>query len=309
MAGEFNFDLKQLRSFLEVVREKSFTRASRNLRVGQATISNHIAGLEEALGVELIIRSSKDFSLTREGEIFTSFCENLFKNIDALKAELRRNLSVGSAVVGASTIPSLYIIPPAIGAARRAHPEYKYRVEVADSREIVEMVKEGVVELGVVGRMLKHPALKYVTLLRDELVLIAPRHGFPDAIAPIEIASLPLITREKGSGTRDAYERALAERNVAPSDLNVVLECATSESVREAVCAGIGAAFISRLALRGGRYDDQIKEVRVKGFSIVRDFYCVHLKKKALSGPAEALMSALMKQATGGLTGAGDAYA
>jgi len=70
----FNFDLKQIRSFLEVVNEKSFTNASRNLKISQASISHQIGQLEKMLGVKLIFRNSQDFSLTGEGRIFVKFC-------------------------------------------------------------------------------------------------------------------------------------------------------------------------------------------------------------------------------------------
>ena len=67
---ELNFDLKQLRSYLEILQEKSFTSASRKLKIGQATISSHIQGLEEMLGLKLIKRTSKEFTVTPEGKTF-----------------------------------------------------------------------------------------------------------------------------------------------------------------------------------------------------------------------------------------------
>ncbi len=290
---EFNFDLKQLRSFLEVTREKSFTRASRNLRVGQATISTHISSLEEVFGVELIKRTSKEFAVTREGDILRSFCEELLAGIDELKASLARTSPPGSITVAASTIPSAYIIPRVISRVRNDFPGTAFRIEISDSREAVEMIKEGRAELGVTGRMLKHPAVSYEKIIEDEVVLIAPVRGFPDSTEIGDISSFPFITREKGSGTRDAFERELAKRGISPSDLNIILESSTSEGVREAVAAGLGMAFISRFAVPRDRTGSGIKIVRVKDFEIRRDFYLVYLKNRKLSPPVSALIREL----------------
>ena len=78
---ELNFDLKQLRSYLTVLQEKNFTRASRKLKRGQATISHHIQSLEDMLGVKLIERTSTDFSVTDDGKTFKAFCEKLFDDV------------------------------------------------------------------------------------------------------------------------------------------------------------------------------------------------------------------------------------
>jgi len=103
---DINFDLKQLRSFLVVVEHRSFTRASRVLRVGQATVSNHVSALEETLGVELIRRTSREFALTPQGELFREFCERHLEALEALRRDLAGAFAAGVTVVASSTIPS-----------------------------------------------------------------------------------------------------------------------------------------------------------------------------------------------------------
>jgi DNA-binding transcriptional LysR family regulator len=273
--GDINFDVRQLRSFCEVSSERSFTRASRKLNIGQATISHHIGQLEKALGVSLITRASKEFSLTEEGKTFREFCLKVFDDIDALVMDFSQKSTGGTALIVASTIPASYIIPPVIAALTKEHPHIHYRVGVSDSREVVERIKEGSAEVGVLGRMMKHPSLTYEKVYSDEIVLIGDPSA-PDEVSLSGLSAMNLVMRENGSGTRSALETALGAKGIHPSALTVVFECNSTEGVRESVAAGIGLSFVSRLAITNDLALKKIKMISVKGLTIVRDFYLVH---------------------------------
>ncbi|MCU0821912.1 MAG: LysR family transcriptional regulator [Spirochaetes bacterium] len=291
---EFNFDLKQLRSYLEVLRESSFTAASRKLKIGQATISSHIQALEEMLGVSLIRRTSKEFTVTPQGRAFREFCENIFKDIEQLKTELGRGFSGGITSVSASTVPSAYILPSVIASIKKELPEFFYRVDVSDSREVVEKIKEGKAEIGITGKKFKHSSLVYEQFISDEVVLVG-KMDYPDSVDTGELKELPLVARESGSGTRNAYETALKKHNVLPSDLNVVFESYTSDGVKEAAISGVGAAFISNLAITREVRLKVLKIISVKGLKITRKFYAVYQKNRHLSEPALQLLKELKR--------------
>ena len=291
---DFNFDLKQLRSYLEVIRESGFTAASRKLKLGQATISNHIQSLEEMLGVSLIRRTSKEFTVTPQGRAFREFCEKIFSDIEQLKAELGRGFSGGVTSVSASTIPSAYIIPPVIASIRKESPGFFYRVDVTDSREVVEKIKEGKAEIGITGKEFKHSSLVYEQFISDEIVLVAGKE-YPDSIDFNELKKLQLVIRESGSGTRNAYETALKKHEILPSDLNVVFESYTSDGVKEAAISGVGAAFISNLAIVREVRLKVLKIISVKGLKIKRKFYAVYQKNRHLSEPAVRLLYELKR--------------
>ena len=276
---DLNFDYKQLRSYLTVVEEKSFTRASRKLGVGQATISHHVLLLEKTLGVQLIKRSSKDFTVTKEGLHFKSFCEKLFKDFDMLLEKMATTEEEEITRIASSTIPSTYILPDVLQGIREKVPGTFFSIQVSDSREVIEKIKEKTADIGIAGRMMKHPSLVYHRIFSDEIVLISSRDKFPDSLSVEEIKKYPFVTREKGSGTRDGYERMLQKNEIRPSDLNIVLECSTSESLKEAVLSGVGLAFISALAIQKERKLGSLKIVNISGLHIKRDFYLVHHKR------------------------------
>ena len=289
---ELNFDLKELRSFLAVIEEKGFTRASRRLKVGQATISHHIRTLEKSLGVGLIVRSARGIAITAQGKIFREFCEGLFKRIDGLEHEFSAETPAAITRIAASTIPATYILPAALARIKKQKPDLVYRLEVSDSREAIEKVKEGEAELGVVGKEYRHPALEFTPFIRDEVVLAGPI-GYPNRVSVSEMARLPFIFREPGSGTRNASEQALSRFKVIPSALNVVMECSSTEGILESISAGLGVSFVSRLALAGRLSGNSLMIIAVDGLQINRDLFIVSVKNRQLTLPGKLLVAAL----------------
>ncbi len=274
---DVNFDLKQLRSFLEIIQEKSFTRASRKLKIGQATISHHIQHLEELLGVSLFERNSKNVSITPEGAVAQEFAENLLKDFEMLQQRLNGEIFGGTLHIAASTIPAAYLLPGIIADIKS--PDLLFTITASDSREAIELVKEGKADMGIVGRRVQHPSLAYSHIYSDEIVLASPPDA-PDRISRDELLDLPIISREKGSGTRNATEGFLASLEILPSELKVVYECTSNDGVKESVIKGIGYAFISRLAIKRELDLGLLKTVSLKGLPVKRDFYMVRLKSK-----------------------------
>lgn len=276
----FNFDIKQLRSFYILCKEKSFTKASQDLALSQSTISHQINQLEKKLGVNLIIRSSRDFSLTREGILLNDFCQKFFQDMDKLLNDMSDSASDGSAHIGASTIPASYIIPHTIAQIYKDHPGFFYRISSGDSREIIEKVKSNIFNMAIVGKKIAHQSLKYHKVFDDKIVLIGPE--IKKIISLKDIPSIPLIIREKGSGTGDIVEKSLQEQNIYLSQCSIKFSSSSTISIIEAVKAGIGYAFISNRAL-STCYSKNLKTYPVKGLNITRDFYLVHQKNKKFS--------------------------
>ncbi len=290
--AELNFDLKQLRSFLAIIAEKSFTRASRKLKIGQSTISHQIAQLEEVMGVRLFERSGKELNLTEDGKRFMSFAEDLLENVEKLKAELGSRTPGTAVRISASSIPSTYILPGLIAEIYREHPDYYYSVETANSREAIELVKEGSVEAGIAGKKITFPGLKFIHCFSDEILLIGPGGG-EKRLGIEDLKSLPMIIRERGSGTRDAYEKVLNDNGILPSELNIVYQCTSSEGVKQSVIAGMGYSFISSLAIRD---EQRLRRVNIPGLKITREFYGVFSDKRKLSVQTEVFRDILNRQ-------------
>jgi len=281
---DFNFDLKQIRTFMEVVNEKSFTNASRNLKLSQASISHQINQLEKMLGVKLIHRNSQDFSLTHEGSVFFKFCENILTEIDELKSNLASGYFGGLIHIAASSIPGTYLLPKVLSRLNEIFPQFRYRVDIVNSREAIEIVKQGEADLAITGREIKHPSLNFIKVYEDEILFVT--HPDKRIVKSVdEIKNLPLITRETGSGTKNMTETYLQEHGLITSELNILMECSTSEGVREAVLNGLGYAFISNIAIENDLKLGTIKVIKLHDFKIKRNFYVVTSKARILTQP------------------------
>jgi len=290
----FNFDLKQLRGFIEVVNEKSFTNASRNLKVSQASISHQINQLEKMLGLKLIHRTSQDFSLTPEGKVFVRFCEKIMKDVDILKSDMQSGTFGGIVNIVSSSIPGTYIVPQIIASIQEEKTDNFFKVEILNSREAIERIKQGEADLAIVGKELKHPSLTFTRFVKDEIVFIG-HPDFTDISEVRKIRDVPLVTRESGSGTKTITENYLQELGLIPSELNVVMECSSSEGVREAVINKIGYAFISKIAIERDLRLGRVKIIKLKDCNIERYFYLVTSKVKVLTEPAARFAEFIQK--------------
>lgn len=275
--NDCNFELKQLRSFLVVLEEESFTKASRRLRLGQATISNHISGLETALGARLIARSSKGFAITEEGALFKKYCERVFGDLDAVRQRMGVQDTPRALTVAASTVPSQYLLPAALPLLYETFPDLSIHVEVADSREVIESVREGSADIGISGKVVRHRSLAYREICAERIVLASSRRPARAPITPAALRELPFVFREKGSGTRDSYELPLNRLGVHPADLRPVLTCTTTECVKQAVLAGVGVAFLSELSIRDELRRGALHIHPVSKLSIRRAFHFLWL--------------------------------
>ncbi len=291
---DFNIDIKQIRSFLEVVNEKSFTNASRNLKISQASISHQIGQVEKMLGVKLIHRNSQDFSLTGEGRIFVKFCNKIMKDIDGLKSDIQTGTFGGVINIISSSVPGGYILPEILSRFKKNEQAGVYfKLEIGNSREAVEKIKQGEADIAIVGREIRHPSLTYTKIFEDRIVLVAGR-DYSGSVKVTDLRTIPLILRESGSGTKNAAEAYLHELDIIPSELNVVMECSSPEGIKEGVIRGLGLAFISKLAIEEDIKSGKLKILDIKGLDIKRDFFLVTSNVKSLHEPAGRLVSFIL---------------
>lgn len=292
-------DLHRLEVFCRVCEKQSFSQAARKMGLTQPTVSIHIKNLEEELGVVLFNRLGRTVEPTDAASFLYSEAQHLIGLKDQLVERIRgfQHQLEGNLLIGASTIPGEYLLPPVLVRLRTAHPKVRARVSIKDTSEIVEDVKAGRVHLGFVGARLEHPDLDYDELARDRLVWVAPG-GSPWTRKPKltlrELTQAPLLTREEGSGTRMGFERLLEEHGLSLDDFHIAAELGSTAALKEAVREGLGVAFLSDRAVRAERETGQIEMLAVKGLAPVeRSFYVVRHAKRVQSPLAEALLSLL----------------
>jgi DNA-binding transcriptional LysR family regulator len=289
----FIMDLRHLETFVKIAELNSFTKAAEELYITQPTVSKQIVDLEGYFGVKLIDRTKRQVALTRAGEILFKYGKDFMalrkETIDALEAF--KGLKKGTVIVGASTIPGIYILPHVLNIFREQYSGIRIKLIVSDSKDIMDKMEQGQIDVGFVGARDNSKKLEFRKLFEDTIVIIAPRN-YPASVTLDDVKKYPFIMREQGSGTRNFFYSALKKAGINPmTDLQVVAELTDTEAIKEAVRSGMGISCVSKIAAKGATSQGHIITMRVKGMEdLKRSFYLVSRKGKSLLPQVKALI-------------------
>ncbi|UCD85335.1 MAG: LysR family transcriptional regulator [Deltaproteobacteria bacterium] len=296
------FDFKQVEVFCQVVRLGSFSEAARAMSLTQPTLSAHVASLEWTLGVRLLDRKGRKVHLTRAGRVFHDYTLSML----ALKEKAERAMSTqadhikGELNVGGSTIPGTYVLPPLIGRFRGRYPDVLFNLVVGDTREIVDKVKVGSVELGVVGSHPSDRSLETREFWKDELSLVVPpSHKWARSsrgVDPREVLGEPFILRESGSATRELMESVLKKKGIRARELKVACRLGSTEAVKQGIRAGMGVSILSKKAVEVEVENGLLRTVPIRGTRFTRCFYLISHASRTMSPAGQAFLEFLSTQ-------------
>ena len=246
-------ELKHLVSYAAVVRLGSFSRAAEELYIAQPTISMHIRQLEEELQTRLLIRTTKNIELTEKGREVYEYAASILQ----LRDRILEKCTGGEQRIirlGASTIPSAYILPEVLPAFVKKHPSVYFTIDQGDSRSVAERLAEGVTDIGLTGMKPASRELEAEPFYEDTVVIITPvREPFlsmkEQGEATLEkLFREPVILREEGSGSLKAASAFLARAGYGEADLQIAARTNDPEAIKNLVAQGMGISMISSKA-------------------------------------------------------------
>ena len=288
-------DTRQLAAFCEVVERRSFSEAAGRLGVTQPAVSQQVRSLEQRLGVQLLDRSGRRVEPTEAGLRLYRGAQKLLALEEQLVEEIAEPEGPlhGTLELGASTGPAAIVVPLLLCEFQRANPELRVQLSVFDTQSVVEQVAERRLELGIVGAARRHRSVAFEPFFRDEVILACPPEH-PFAGRTVKLAELdqgPLILMQHGAGVRQMVEDELRRSGRKVRDLEAPLELGLQESVRTAVQAGYGVAFISRRAVESELAAGTLAEARVRGLDLARDIFIVRAAGRTGSNAAQAFVA------------------
>lgn len=280
-------DIRKLEAFCKVYELQSFSKAGEAIYLSQPTISSHIANLEEELGVRLFDRMGRTILPTEAGNVLYDRARSVFENIDEAKAaiEVLKNRVVGELRIGCSTIPSHNILPKILADFSNTYPEVCFSIHTGDSSEIIKLVSEGALPVGIVGEKPSSDDLEHIVIAQDETMIVGSANAswLPDVkevVSMDTLAKLPWIIREKGSATRKKFEDSLGSIGRSFESLNVRCRVeGTCESLAHAV-NGVGICFTSRLAAHEMIERGDLVQLNVPELEGIREFYLIYHKER-----------------------------
>ncbi|HXG03396.1 MAG TPA: selenium metabolism-associated LysR family transcriptional regulator [Candidatus Binatia bacterium] len=297
-------DLRRLEVFAKVAELGSFSRAAEALFLTQPTVSEHVRALEDELGLPLLDRLGRGAVPTPAGQLLLGYARRIL----ALSREARQAIEQfqgrmsGQLTVGGSTIPGEYVLPALIGSFKAKYPDILISLLVGSSRQVSEWVEEGRVEMGVVGARPTSRSLHAQALIADELVVVVPA-GHPwaglDTVTLADVKAQPLVLRERGSGSREALERALGEVGADLSGFRIAGEMGSTQAVKQAVRAGVGIALISKRAVADECRAGLVSCLKVADLTVARSFFLVTHRDRTRSPLAQAFLEFVESQSAG----------
>jgi DNA-binding transcriptional LysR family regulator len=244
--------LEQLRIFVEVAERLHVTQAAEVLNITQSAASAAIHALETRISTALFHRIGRRLELTEAGRVLLPEAKAVLAKVSGAEQALAEleGLLRGRLSLWASQTIAGYWLPPFLYRFHAAHPSVTMELHVGNSLQVSRAVLDGAADLGFVEGEIDEPLLAQIPVAVDPLVLVvANSHELASAksIGRDHLLTLRWVLREKGSGTRQVFEKGLRNLGVDPAALDVVMELPTNEAVRSVVEAGVGATVISRL--------------------------------------------------------------
>ncbi len=295
-----NITFRQLRVFEALARHSSFSRAAEELHLTQPAVSMQVKLLEEAAGLPLTEQAGKKISLTQAGNEVAALASDIARRLRESQETLdaMRGLRGGHLTV-AIVSSAKYTAPKLLATFMQRHPGVRLRLEVENREAIWKLIEDSTADLAIAGRPPEALAAFSQSFADNPHIVIAhPLHPLAGKkrIALARIVQEPFINREAGSGTRQAFERLLRQHKL---EIRPVLEASSNETIKQAVLAGMGVAFLSRQTVAFELEAKRLVALNVEHLPVVRRWYLVHLQHKRLSPAATAFKGFLLSEGEG----------
>lgn len=291
-------DFKQLCSFVAVVKYGSFTLAAEKLYLSQPTISTHIRQLEEELHTQLVIRTTKNMEITKKGLEIYEYASQIMR----LKGRVEEccNSDASSQIqIGASTIPSCYVLPGLLSDFLISKPELRFNIHQTDSQGVVDGLMQNIFDIGFIGMNTTGLDLVTIPFCEDRMVLITPVSDHFLSLKAQDTEVLPdfskehFITREEGSGSLKAADHFLDLFGIAPDELHVVAKVNDCETIKNLTAAGLGISIISERAAQNFIESGRVLKFDLPKEHSTRNLYISYRKNYILPPELEAFLQFL----------------
>lgn len=273
----------RLKVFQTVAKHLNFTRAANELFITQPAVTKHIQELEAEYDLRLFDRRGNKISLTRAGKIMLKYTEEISGRYSEMEFELGniKNEFAGHLRLGASTTIAQYVIPPVLALFQRRFQNIGLSLVNANTEKIEDLLLNNDIDLGIVEGRSHRQDLRYTAFLEDELAGVVHSGSSLSKLNEISVDHLlkiPVILRERGSGTLEVIEHALRKAGIRLPDLRVLMYLGSTESIKSFLHFSDCMGFISTRAIEKEIVSGQLRIITVKNFRITRQFQFVQPK-------------------------------
>ncbi|MDW7693891.1 LysR family transcriptional regulator [Flammeovirgaceae bacterium SG7u.111] len=263
--------------FLAVAENLSFSKAANELFISQPAVTKHIKELENKLSSTLFERKGNKIYLTKAGKVTYNYLKKIKQQYEELEFELGRvnDTFKGLLRIGASSTISQYLIPKVIAAFHKRYPSIEIFLFNGNSFEMERRLLENEIDMALVESETSQANIKYIDFLSDEIVAVTGSNSVYAKLNSITLADfqeIPIVLREKGSGTLEVIQKSLVKQQINLDKLNILIHLGSTESIKTFISECDGLALVSEKSIEKELMLKQLKKVSVKGLSFNRQF-------------------------------------
>jgi DNA-binding transcriptional LysR family regulator len=292
-------DFDQLVTFLEVARQRSFSRAGEKVFRSQSAVSAQIRQLEQEYGDRLLDRSGKTVKLTPAGQIFYEYAVRLksLRDESLVAVADHGQTPRGTLMVGANEATCLYVLPEVFGEYCRRYPDVQISIYRNFTYKIVEKLENGSLDVGVLSLPVQSASLKVQPIFRDRLMLmVSPQNPLAKLKAATisDVVKHPLLLPKTGH-TRRLMDKLFREHS---AELKVRMELPSIGMIKSFVAADLGVSLISASFAHDEVAAGRVKLVELEAAELFRELGLAYRRDRTLSVAAKAFITVSRALAT-----------
>jgi DNA-binding transcriptional LysR family regulator len=291
-----NYTLNQLQIFLKIAQTQSVTKAAEELHLTQPAVSIQLRNFQDQFDIPLTEVVSRKIFITEFGKEIAEVAERIIDQVHSInyKTQAYRGQLTGRLKISVVSTGK-YVMPYFLSAFMRKHPAIELLMDVTNKAQVVESLENNEVDFSLVSILPNSLKVEELGLLQNKLYLVGnAEKSFQKTPYPKSIFNeLPLIYREKGSGTRQAMENFISNNRIS---VLKKIELTSNEAVKQSVLAGLGYSIMPLIGIRNELQNRDLQIISVRGLPVKTVWRLIWLKGKKHSQVAQAFLDHLKKE-------------
>ncbi|MEA1848080.1 MULTISPECIES: LysR family transcriptional regulator [Chryseobacterium] len=288
-----NYTLNQLQIFLKVVQTGSVTKAAEALFLTQPAVSIQLKNFQDQFNIPLTEVVGRKLYVTDFGKEIAHAAEEIVNQIHSINY---KTLAYQGQVTGRLKISVVstgkYVMPYFLSGFIRQHPGIELVMDVTNKEKVIESLENNEVDFALVSILPSALNIERMDLLQNKLYLVGNSQNSEQTITLEDFESIPLIFREKGSGTRTTMEGFIKHKNIS---VLKKMELTSNEAVKQALLAGLGYSIMPLIGIRNELYNQELKIIPIKGLPIKTMWSLIWMRGKKHSPVSELYLQYLQK--------------
>ena len=290
-----NYTLHQLQIFVKIAETGSVTKASEELHLTQPAVSIQLKNFQQQFDIPLTEVVGRKIYITDFGKEVVEAAERILQQVNAINQKTMAFKGQLTGKVKFSIVSTgKYVMPYFLTDFIKENSGIELKMDVTNKNKVIESLENNEVDFALVSILPTTLKVEKIDLLPNKLFLIGNTEIHQAHNADINDVwhDLPLIFREKGSGTRQVMERFILENNF---ETPKKMELTSNEAVKQAVLAGLGYSIMPVIGIKNELQNGELQIIDVKGLPITTNWSLIWLKEKKLSPVSEALLNYLQE--------------